>query len=198
MILEKYPIRLKNKLLITSLLLLSWQLSAQDKLSAHILQGKAVYDLLSLDSILLEKTEFKYLVGFPKDGYIRLHHAANDSLFQLFKAGKIKEIEDWGAFSMAETSFNTEQELILNTSGWSAWFFDPSLDFHRLDSNSIHQKGAMTFGTKTVRQLYNVATESTTLLEAVKTPIYVVIAQNSQRKKDKVSYYHCCKIVFKP
>ncbi len=196
MSLEKFQKAFRSSISIISaaLLFITYSGTAQP-IAISIQQGKQVYDLLEIDSLVLKPRPFKYLVQFPTGKDIKLHHAFTDSLYKAFKEQKVERITHWGARCMAEASFNSDKEILLASRSWSCWFYDETLDFHRLDAKSIREKSGVTMGRKSVIALYDVKNKTTTSLRKAIQPIYLVIAFEAE-EHDKVAYAHCCKIIF--
>lgn len=196
MSLEKYQSAFKNSLLITSFILIAavGRLTAQP-IGLSIKQGADTYNVLELDSVILKPKPFKYLVRFPSDKDIRLNQSYTDSLYKEFKQGNIKQINYWGAHCMAETSFNSDKEILLDPESWSCWFYKDKLDFHRLDAKSIRVKEDYITATKSVIAFYSDSKNVVQIRRATR-PIYLVIAAEANIP-DEVAYFHCCKIIFK-
>lgn len=189
--------RLKNSILTISLLIFCiLGLAQTPNIQVQIAQGKSIVNVLEVDSIVLQRKKFIYAVQFPTGGHIRLHHSYSDSLFNLFKKGKINFIKDWSAFSMAEEAYNTDKELLLNTDGWSYWFYEEQEAYHRFDAKSIRQKNNIISGKKTVRNIFDVDSKTTISVKKINKPIYAIIALNKDNS-DNVAYSHCFKIIFK-
>lgn len=197
MILEKFLRLFRSKLLITSFLVsLSYGALAQGPSVGLLLkQGKATYNLLEVDSIVIKAKRYKYIVTFPMNSQINLHHSYNDSLYQEFKTEQVKTIPDWWAHCMAEESYNSDKELLLSNDGWSCWFYDEKTNFHRLDAKSIRSQRAIIRGTKSVNWLYNVDRAEKQDIRAAHKSIYLIVAEEGI-SKDSIQYAHTCKIIF--
>ena len=133
----------------------------------------------------LEKKPFKIEIRLTNLEGVYLYSAFGDSIYRLKIDEPIPNFKDLPAMAMAETEFNTDQELIIKNESWSYWFYDKKMDWHRFDKNSIRQEGENTIGTKTIKQFFlpEEQIEKVLKIENVVTPLYLFFVAVEKDKK---------------
>lgn len=77
----------------------------------------------------------------------------SDSMLIKPSNAAIANFKEIPAMSMAEEKFNASQALIIQSESWHCWFYDPKLDWHRFDQESVSVKGNEVVATKTIDKL---------------------------------------------
>ncbi len=159
------------------LILFAGPISAQspDKnISIHIVQDDQVFiPKMGTDSITLQQKTFKIQVLLQYVNGVYLFASLNDSLFRLPDPSPVPGFAQLPEMTMAEEHFNREKELLVSDEGWSYWFYDPGMTWHRFNKKIIHLDSGRVVGIKTVKQLYFLPDRVTRKLKENKAPLYL-------------------------
>lgn len=145
--------------------------SQQKNAVIHIEQDGTIYPV-SGQEISLKKQPFRIVVTLRQLEGVYLFAGFTDSIYRLDANQKIPDFENIPRMTMAEPTFNEDQELIISSDGWAYWFYNEKTDWHRFDKNVQVNKDAVT-GTKTIKQFYFPPTERTMPVSEVKEPLYL-------------------------
>lgn len=147
---------------------------AQEKntYQVSIVQGGNVISPAFVNEITLSKTTFAIQVKLNKLDGVYCYAAFNDSIYKLSNTESVPGFESLPSMAMAENSFNTDQELIINPEGWAYWFYDSKLDWHRFDKEILVEGDNVT-GTKTIKQFYDVITGKQIPVSEAHGPLYL-------------------------
>jgi hypothetical protein len=113
--------------------------------------------------ILLDHVDGVYVFASVRDSVYRF---TETSPIRDFSYLKILELRD-------EDKFNTNKELSLSETGWSYWFYNDSADWHPFSRNIVALDKGRFVCTKSVKQLYDVATLNVIKLKNLNTPLYL-------------------------
>jgi hypothetical protein len=147
-----------------------------------IQDGKVIQPGL-MNEVVLSKTPFKIQVVLNKLAGVHLFAAFKDSIYKLGNNDSIPGFVDIPAMTMAENSFNPDQELLINDEGWAFWFYDPKLDWHRFDKDVVIEGDNIT-ATKTVKQFYDVVSGKPMPVAEVKDPLYLFFMATQDDKSN--------------
>ncbi|MCB0777461.1 MAG: hypothetical protein KDB99_14205, partial [Chitinophagaceae bacterium] len=96
-----------------------------------------------------------------------------DSLNQLSANDPIPGFSEIPYMVMAEEYFNKEKELLISDQGWSYWFYDPQLDWHRFNKKIVQIETGGLVGKKTIKQVYVVEKRKEVKVKELKKPLYL-------------------------
>ncbi|MBS1741654.1 MAG: hypothetical protein JST81_01355 [Bacteroidetes bacterium] len=133
------------------------------------------------NEITLNKAPFTIQVKLNKLDGVYVYAAFTDSIYKLSATDKIPDLESLPVLAMAENSFNPDQELLINESGWAYWFYDPSLDWHRFDKDVLIEGDNIT-GTKSIKQFYMVDSGKELPVASVTQPLYLFFVSVKENK----------------
>lgn len=150
-------------------------LSAQKKdVSIRILQEE---DIFSLDpgqnQITLQKKAFKIQVLLQNIPGVYAFASLKDSLYALPDNKPVPGFNQLAVMTMAEEEHNKEKELLVNNEGWSYWFYDPALNWHRFNKKIIHLDSGRVVGIKTIKQLLLLPERDARKLKENSAPLYL-------------------------
>ena len=138
------------------------------------------------NELLLKKAPFKIEVRLNKLEGVYLYAAFKDSIYKITADEKIPGFADIPAMSMAEESFNPDQELITSDDGWAYWFYSKEENWHRFDKK-IEVNGDVIIGRKSVKQFYIPALEKSMKVEDVNAPLYLFFFSASEAKRGELA-----------
>jgi hypothetical protein len=169
-------------LLLSALLLPVTALAQEKNVTIRIEQAGMLYPVAGQE-ITLQKQPFKIVVTLQQLDGVYLYAGFTDSIYKLEAGQKIPDFENLPAMTMAEATFNEDQELIISAEGWAYWFYDKKADWHRFDKDISVEKNTV-IGTKTVKQFYFPSTEKAMPVGDVKDPLYLFfVAMDKENKK---------------
>lgn len=157
-----------------SLLLITGTLFGQQSLSIRILQEDTIHPVApGQDIIRLQKKSFRIqlLLQHIEGAYIQA--SFRDSLFRLPPDQSVPGLADLPSMAMAEESFNKEKELLVSDEGWSYWFYDPALNWHRFNKKITLLDSGRVVGTRTIKQLYILPEDEAVKLKDNDRPLYL-------------------------
>ena len=161
-------------LLIGSCCLSEFSAAQQKGFSIRIVQEDAVHSPEpGTSTILLQQKTFKIQVLLQHLDGVYVFASLHESLYNLPVQQAVPGLSSIADLVMAEEAFNKDKELLVADDGWSYWFFDPSLDWHRFNKKIVLLDSGRVVGTKTVKQLYFVADQESVKLKENKQPLYL-------------------------
>lgn len=125
------------------------------------------------DSLVLQKKSFRIQLMLEGVEGAYVHISFSDSLYQLPPDAAVPRYSRLPSLTMAEEAFNKEKELLVDGEGWSYWFYDPALHWHRFNKKLIFLDNGRLVGTKTVKQLYFVQSGDAKKLKDISKPLYL-------------------------
>ncbi len=132
------------------------------------------------NNISLEKKSFKIQVVLQNVKGVYVFASPGDSLNRLSDGSPVPGFDNLPGLAMKEEVFNREKELLVSDGGWSYWFYDPKLNWHRFNRKIVLLDSDRVVCTKTIKQLYFVSTERTVKLKDNDTPIYLFFVAASE------------------
>ena len=147
--------------------------SQQKNVGIRIMQNEAIALTDTVNSITLEKKSFKIqvLLQFIKGVYV--FASLGDSLYNLPAAAPIPGFSDLPGLVMKEEEYNREKELLVSNEGWSYWFYDPLIGWHRFNKKVVPLDSGRVVGSKSIKQLYLLPEGRTIKLKDSNAPLYL-------------------------
>jgi len=147
--------------------------------------------------VWLEKKSFRIDLSLERLDGVYLYADFADSIYRLNDKDTIPGMKDVPPNVLAEVSFNTDRELLINKEGWAYWFYDSTMDWHRFDNvmKITYSKGDMYMGSKTVNRFY-FSNDKILPVEEVSDPLYLFFfsAQQSDDHSSLISKLHRYKV----
>ena len=161
-------------LFIFSFCLSKYPEAQQKGFSIRIVQEDAVHHPEpGTSAITLQQKTFKIQVLLQHLEGVYVFASFQDSLYNLPGPDPVPGFTTLTDLVMAEEAFNKDKELLVADDGWSYWFFDPSLDWHRFNKKMVLLDSGRVVGTKTIKQLYLVAAQESVKLKENNKPLYL-------------------------
>lgn len=164
----------KRHLIMVFFVLTGPFLPAQDKsVGIRIIQEES-FSLNDYETtVKLEKDKFRVQVYLQNTGGVYLFAALHDSLFRLRETDTVPGFSRLPDKAMAEETFNKDKELLIHDDGWSYWFYDPELDWHRFNEKIIRIDSGGVVGTKTIKFAYFISRKESVKLKDLNSPLYL-------------------------
>jgi hypothetical protein len=112
--------------------------------------------------------------------------AFDDSIYRLTENMPVPDFAYLPDMAMAEEEFNKEKELIVNPEGWSYWFYDSKLNWHRFNKKIILLDSNRVVGIKSVKQFYSLPDQKDIKPKDIHKPLYlffVAVAEENDKHK---------------
>jgi hypothetical protein len=177
--------RSKINLVLACILLTKCIAAQKEHFDITIIQDSIVYTPDLNHVVKLQKKIFKVQVALQNIEGIYLYAAFKDSIYSINDKETVPGFKDVPPMSMAEESFNPDQELIISDDGWAYWFYNEKEDWHRFDKD-ITIAGKTITGTKSVKQFYLTATEKSLPVAEVVEPLYLFFFSAKENKKHEL------------
>lgn len=146
----------------------------QQNVSIRFVQDDEVHTIHEGDSsLILEQKSFKIQVLLQQVRGVYVFASFGDSLFRLPGNRDVPGFSELPDRAMAESEFNKEKELLVDDKGWSYWFYDPGLHWHRFNKKITLLDSGRVVGTKSIKQLYLVEEERSVKLKDNIRPLYL-------------------------
>jgi hypothetical protein len=190
----------KCAILCYFLVLVSIVVNAQNEnFEIKIIQDSIVHKADANNNISIQKKPFKIQIELKGIEGVYLFASFNDSIYKIKNDKAIPGFKDIPSSTMAEESFNPNQELMMSPDGWVYWFYKATDNWHRMDKEVLVTKNVVTIS-KTVKQFYFTTTEDEVLVEKNKKPLYLFffsakgnenseLTNELQRFKLKISWF---------
>ena len=129
----------RTSFIILYLLLAPAVFFAQQKdVSIRIVQDDEAYLLNDFETrLVLGKQGFKIQVLLSQTEGVYVFASFSDSVYRTGPADLIPGFKDLPNMAMAEEEFNKNKEMIISEEGWSYWFYDPELNWHRFNKKLV-------------------------------------------------------------
>ena len=124
-------------------------------------------------AVTLQKKSFRIQIMLEGVEGVYVHIGFRDSLYRLSPGSPLPGYALLPSLTMAEEAFNKEKELLVNEDGWSYWFYDPALHWHRFNKRLTFLDSGRVVGTKTVKQLFFVNSGDARKLKEISEPLYL-------------------------
>lgn len=149
-------------------------LGQEKNVTIRIVQDDTVLTATGLqNSVTLEKRSFKIQVLLQNTKGVYLFASLKDSLYNLPDQTPVPGFANLPDMIMAEEVHNGEKEIIVNDQGWSYWFYDPALTWHRFNKKIIFLDSGRLVGTKTIKQLFLLPSRETKKIKENNAPLYL-------------------------
>ena len=140
--------------------------------------------------VLLDKKPFAIEVKLTNVDGVYLYAGFSDSIYRTEHHEPIPGYAELADMAMAEEEFNKDQELLISSEGWSYWFYDRSMDWHRFDKAVTILDSETVIATKTVRQFNLIEAHKLVKMERAGQPLYLffVAMEPGDEKKELERY----------
>lgn len=132
----------------------------------------------------LSPKSFKIQVLFENVAGVYCYASFSDSIYKLGEQDPIPGFANLPNMTMAEEKFNDEKELLISKNGWSYWFYDPAIDWHRFNRKIILLDNGRLVATKSIKQLYIIDEKKELKLKDNTTPLYLFFVAVSETDTD--------------
>ena len=149
-------------------------LGQEKNVTIRVVQDDTVLTATELEnSLTLEKRSFKIQVLLQNTKGVYLFASLKDSLFNLPDQTPVPGFINLPDMIMSEEVHNNEKELMVNDEGWSYWFYDPGLSWHRFNKKIIFLDSGRVVGTKTIKQLFFLPSRETKKIKENNATLYL-------------------------
>ena len=150
-----------------------------------IIQDSIVYKADENNTVLLHKRPFKIQIELKNIEGVYLFASLHDTIYKLKDSKQIPDFKNIPSMSMAEETYNANQELIISNDGWAYWFYKPTDNWHRMDKEVIVTKSSITIS-KTIKQFYFSASEDEVSIENNKKQLYLFFFSAKQNENSEL------------
>ena len=134
--------------------------------------------------VQLAKKEFQIKVHLFEQEGVYVSSSYGNSYYGLKETDEVPDLQEIGARTFAESTFNEDKDLILDNEGVSYWFYKPKQDWHRFDKD-ISIEGKTVIGTKTIQHLFILENRSNVNIEDVQKPLKLFFVATTKGRKNK-------------
>lgn len=134
--------------------------------------------------VQLAKKEFQIKVHLFEQEGVYVSSSYGNSYYGLKETEEVPDLQEIGARTFAESTFNEDKDLILDNEGVSYWFYKPKQDWHRFDKD-ISIEGKTVIGTKTIQHLFILENRSNVNIEDVQKPLKLFFVATTKGRKIK-------------
>ena len=134
--------------------------------------------------VQLAKKEFQIKVHLFEQEGVYVSSSYGNSYYGLKETEEVPDLQEIGARTFAESTFNEDKDLILDNEGVSFWFYKPKQDWHRFDKD-ISIEGKTVIGTKTIQHLFILENRSNVNIEDVQKPLKLFFVATTKGRKIK-------------
>ncbi len=134
--------------------------------------------------VQLAKKEFQIKVHLFEQEGVYVSSSYGNSYYGLKETDEVPDLQEIGARTFAESTFNEDKDLILDNEGVSYWFYKPKQDWHRFDKD-ISIEGKTVIGTKTIQHLFILENRSNVNIEDVQKPLKLFFVATTKGRKIK-------------
>lgn len=121
---------------------------------------------------LLKKAPFKIIVTLIGIDGVYINASFQPTLYHLAATDSIPEYMNMSAMVRAESNFNEDKELFVESSGYSYLFYDSTINWHRFDKK-ITITGNNVIGCKTVKTVVAPDDKTAYAISKIKNDIYL-------------------------
>ncbi|OYU96882.1 MAG: hypothetical protein CFE21_00935 [Bacteroidetes bacterium B1(2017)] len=139
---------------------------------------------ISKQVVLLDKEPFQIKVSLYKQEGVFVNASVQENYFKLQDSEPIANLADWPANTFAESTFNVDQDLILDSEGVGYWFYNKKKDWHRFDSSVVLGENVV-IGTKSISHFFVPSVQKTMDISDIKSPIYLFLVAAKEGRKIK-------------
>ncbi len=123
--------------------------------------------------VTFNKKNFKIQVLLENVAGVYCYASFSDSIYKLGTNDAIPGFDELPGLTMADEKFNDEKELMISKNGWSYWFYDPAIDWHRFNKKLVLLGNGRLVATKSIKQLYIVDQKKDIKLKDNDSPLYL-------------------------
>ena len=156
--------------------------SQKKSFTARIEQGNNAYAVSPGSEISLRREPFKIVITLKDIEGVYLFADFADSIFKLNEKEEVPGFKYLPEMAMAEPRFNEDKELAINKTGWSYWFYEKDMDWHRFDKDVLVTPDSVV-ATKTIKQFYFVDTKDVTDIGKIDQSLYLFFLAVEETKK---------------
>jgi hypothetical protein len=125
-------------------------------------------------NITLKKKGFKFKILLDQADGVYVFASVRDSVYRFTETSPIRDFAYLKLLELREEDkFNMNKELSLSETGWSYWFYNDSAEWHPYSPTIVKLDKGRFVCTKTVKELYDVATGQVIKLKNLDTPLYL-------------------------
>lgn len=125
------------------------------------------------NQLTLPRKGFKIQVLLENVAGVYCYASFSDSIYKIGLQDAIPGFSELPDMVMAEKKFNDEKELLISKEGWSYWFYDSLLDWHRFNKKIVLLDHSRIVATKSIKQIYFVEEGKDVKLKDMKLPLYL-------------------------
>jgi hypothetical protein len=174
------------KLILTLMLVVPVFTCAQVKdITIRIVQDETAYLLSNFENNLrLKKKGFKIQFLLSRVEGVYIFASFNDSLNKITANTPVPGFANLPEMAMAEDEYNKNKDLMVSDEGWSYWFYDPALSWHRFNKKLVELDSGRVVAVRSVKQLFIVDRKEDIKLKEVNHPLYLFFVVPASRDKN--------------
>jgi len=157
----------------------------QKDISIRVVQDDAAHQLNEFETHLVLKREgFKIQVLLSNVEGVYVFASFGDSVYKTGQNEPVPGFNNLPNMAMAEEEFNKNKEMIISDGGWSYWFYDPELNWHRFNKKLVFLDSGKLVGVKSIKQLYLVTDKEEVKVKDIDRPLYlffVAVAEEDEK-----------------
>lgn len=120
----------------------------------------------------LKKAPFKVVITLKGIDGVYMSASFQPTLYNLAATDSIPDYAEMSAMVRAESNFNEDKELFVESSGFSYLFYDSTMNWHRFDKK-IKVEGAHVIGSKTVKSIIAPDSKTSYAISKIKDDVYL-------------------------
>lgn len=164
-----------KKIFLLLLLIPVFCFSQEKNVVIRIVQPDESYTLSDFQTNLtLKRKGFKIKVLLDQADGVYVFASVRDSVYRFTETSPIRDFAYLKLLELREEDkFNTNKELSLSETGWSYWFYNDSAEWHPFSPTIVKLDKGRFVCTKTIKELYDVATGQVIKFKNLNTPLYL-------------------------
>jgi hypothetical protein len=125
-------------------------------------------------NLTLKKKSFKIKVFLDSIDGVYVFASIRDSVYRFTETSPIRDFSYLKILELREEDkFNANKELSLSETGWSYWFYNDTAEWHPFGRNVVTLGKGRYVCTKSIKELYDVATGDEIRIRNLNTPLYL-------------------------
>jgi hypothetical protein len=156
---------------------------SQQKVGIRIVQDHGTFLNDFETTLVLKKKPFKIQVLLENIRGVYVFANIKDSVYRFTETDSIQDFKYLPLLELSENPYNSEKELNVSRTGWSNWYYDPTIS-HPFQQKVYSLYGNGTVCTKYIETLYDVADRKQMSVSEVNTPLYLFFVAVSEYDKD--------------
>lgn len=163
------------RLILNLMLLVPVTACAQVKdLTIRVVQDETSFSLTSFENtIRLKRKGFKIQFLLSRVEGVYIFASFNDSLNKITATTPVPGFANLPDKVMTEDEYNKNKDLMLSDEGWSYWFYDPELSWHRFNKKLVELDSGRLVAVRSIKQLFLVERKEEIKLKDVKQSLYL-------------------------